>query len=83
MKKSLGSPDVTFRKAKATARALGIPLSEFVTQALEEKLAKQRFLKAKPWMECAGELEHLRGETRRIEQLIEKEFGAVEAANWK
>lgn len=71
------------RRAEATARALGIPLGEFVTKALEEKLAKQRRLSAKTWMECAGELAQLRRETRRIQLFIEKEFGVIEPADWK
>jgi hypothetical protein len=39
MKTTLEIPDPTFRKAKAAAGALGIPLHEFVTQAVEEKLS--------------------------------------------
>ena len=39
MKTTLEIPDPTFRRAKATASALGIPLREFVTQAVEEKLS--------------------------------------------
>ena len=37
LKTTLEIPDATFRKAKATA--LGIPKREYVTQAVEEKLA--------------------------------------------
>jgi predicted DNA binding CopG/RHH family protein len=36
VKTTLEIPDPTFRKAKATASALGIPLREYVTQAVEE-----------------------------------------------
>jgi hypothetical protein len=36
MKTTLEIPDPTFRKAKATASALGIPLREFVTQEPED-----------------------------------------------
>ena len=42
MKTTLEIPDQTFRKANATASALGIPLREYVTQAVEEKLARER-----------------------------------------
>jgi hypothetical protein len=78
MKTTLEIPDPTFRKAKATASALGIPLREFVTQAVEEKLLADGRRRRKPWLECAGELAHLHGETRRIEKLIDEEFEQIE-----
>ena len=78
MKTTLEIPDPTFRKAKATASALGIPLREFVTQAVEEKLSMSGRRLRKPWLECAGELEHLHKETSRIQKLIEEEFDQVE-----
>ncbi len=73
MKATLEIPDVTLRKAKAAASALGIPWQEFVRKAVEEKLAKQGRLQDKPWLECAGELGHLHLETRRIQRVIESE----------
>lgn len=78
MKTTLEIPDQTFRKAKATASELGIPLREFVTQAVEEKLMAGNRGRGKPWLECAGELAHLHEETKRIERVIEEEFGEVE-----
>jgi hypothetical protein len=78
MKTTLEIPDPTFRKAKATASALGIPLREFVTQAVEEKLSMGGRQQGKPWLECAGELVHLHKETMRIQKLIEEEFEQIE-----
>lgn len=78
MKTTLEIPDGIFRKVKARASELGIPLREFVTQAVEEKLAAENRRRAKPWLECAGELAHLRKETRRIEKIIDKEFEQIE-----
>lgn len=78
MKTTLEIPDPTFRKAKATASALGIPLREFVTQAVEEKLSLGRRRQGKPWLECAGELAHLHKETKRIQRLIDQEFEEIE-----
>ena len=63
MKTTLEIPDLTFRKAKATAGALGIPLREYVTQAVEEKLSLSHQRPDRPWLECAGELAHLHNET--------------------
>ena len=78
MKTTLEIPDATFRKAKATASALGIPLREFVTQAVEEKLSLRGRRQDKPWLECAGELADLHKETRRIQKLIDEEFEQIE-----
>ena len=78
MKTTLEIPDPTFRKAKATASALGIPLREFVTQAVEEKLSMGRRRQGRPWRECAGELAHLHKETKRIQRLIDEEFEQIE-----
>lgn len=79
MKTRLEIPDPTFRKAKASAGALRIPLREFVTQAVEEKLSLGSKRPGKPWLECAGELAHLHKETKRIQKLIDQEFEQIEA----
>lgn len=78
MKTTLEIPDRTFRKAKATASALGIPLREFVTQAVEEKLTSGAQRQSKPWLECAGELAHLHKETLRVQKIIDQEFESIE-----
>jgi hypothetical protein len=78
MKTTLEIPDGTFRRAKAKAVALGIPLREYVTQAVEEKLAQSGRSVSKPWLECAGELAHLHSETVRIQKLIDREFEQIE-----
>lgn len=82
MKTTLEIPDPTFRKANATAGALGIPLRECITQAVEEKLSLGGQRQGKPWLECAGELAHLRKETKRIQKLIDDEFEQIEAGDW-
>jgi hypothetical protein len=82
MKTTLEIPDPTFRKAKATAGALGIPLREFVTQAVEEKLSLGSRRQDKPWLECAGELAHLHKETMRIQEIIAEEFERIEPEEW-
>jgi hypothetical protein len=78
MKTTLEIPDQTFRKAKATASSLGIPLREYVTQAVEEKLVQDSRRAGRPWLECAGELAHLHKETVRIQKLIDEEFEQIE-----
>jgi hypothetical protein len=78
MKTTLEIPDATFRKAKATAVAMGIPLREYVTQAVEEKLSLGIQRPGMPWLECAGELAHLHKETVRIQKVIDREFEQIE-----
>lgn len=82
MKTTLEIPDQIFRKAKATASALGIPLREYVTQAVEEKLSTGNERPDRPWLECAGELAHLHRETVRIQKIIDEEFGQIEPEDW-
>ena len=82
MKTTLEIPDPIFRMAKATASALGIPLREYVTQAVEEKLSQGSRRAGKPWLECAGELAHLHGETLRIQEIIDEEFEQIEPEDW-
>ena len=82
MKTTLEIPDPTFRKAKATATALGIPLREYVTQAVKEKLSQGGRRPGKPWLACAGELAHLHGETSRIQKIIDEEFEQIEPEDW-
>ena len=79
MKTTLEIPDAIFRRAKSMAAQRGIPLREFVTQAVEAKLASERAPGDKPWMAAFGKLRHLRNETTRINRLIEEEFEQVEA----
>lgn len=82
MKTTLEIPDQTFRKAKSTASALGIPLREYVTQAVEEKLSSGNERQDRPWLECAGELAHLHKETVRIQKIIDEEFEQIEPEDW-
>lgn len=77
MKTTLEFPDPVFRKAKAEAAQRGIPLRQFVTEAVQEKLAAAKPAD-KPWMKGAGKLRHLHKETVRIQRIIDKEFGQIE-----
>jgi len=79
MKTTLEIPDATFRQAKSTAAQRGIPLREFVTEAVRDKLAGSRGGPKQPWMESFGKLRRLRRETARINRLIDQEFEQVEA----
>ena len=81
MKTTLEIPDALFRKAKAKAAADGIPLREFVTQAVAEKLTGKPPTD-KPWMKGFGGLKHLHAENVRIQKLIDEEFETIEPEDW-
>ena len=78
MKTTLEIPDPVFRKAKAKAAERGIPLRQFVTEAVEEKLKAKDPFRDKPWMKSFGGLRHLHKENVRIQKLIDEEFGKLE-----
>jgi hypothetical protein len=77
MKTTLEIPDSVFRRAKSAAAQRGIPLREFVTEAVKDKLAGCGAAD-KPWMAGFGKLRHLSKESARIRRLIEEQFEQVE-----
>ena len=79
MKTTLEIPDAVFRRAKSAAAQRGIPLRQFVTEAVQDKLKSPSKSVDKPWMKSFGKLRHLRKETARINRLIEDEFDQIEA----
>ena len=82
-KTTLEFPDPVLRKAKATAAAAGIPLRQFVTEAVEEKLRTATYLAAKPWMKTIGGLKHLHKDNLRVQRIIDEEFGKIEPEDWE
>jgi hypothetical protein len=83
VKTTLEMPDPVLRKAKAKAAAVGIPLRQFVTEAVEEKLRASDQAAEKPWMKGFGGLKHLHKENLRIERIIEEEFEKIEPEDWE
>jgi methionine synthase I (cobalamin-dependent) len=77
MKITLEIADAVFRRAKSVAAERGIPLREFVTEAVKDKLTG-RNAAGKPWMAAFGKLRHLRKETATINCRIEEEFEQLE-----
>ena len=77
MKTTLEIPDAIFRKAKSKAAERGIPLRQFVTEAVEAKLTAPATGKPR-WMKHFGGLSHLHRETVRIQKLIDQEFEIIE-----
>ena len=76
MKTTLEIPDFLLRRAKSVAAERGIPLRQFVTEAVQEKLriAPQE----KPWTRHLGKLKHLRKERKQIERRVELAFEQID-----
>ena len=82
MKTTLEIPDPIFRRAKSAAAERGIPLREFVTEAVRDKLAGPARTAEKPWMKHFGKLKHLHKETVRINRLIEEDSERIDTEMW-
>jgi hypothetical protein len=78
VKTTLEIPDHVFRKAKVKAAELRIPLRQFVSEAVEQRLAADINLAEKPWMKLAGGLRHLHKDNLRVQKLIDQEFERIE-----
>ncbi len=82
MKTTIEIPDPLFRTAKATAAERGQSLKQFVTEALQERLAATagKAVPSEPgWMRGFGKLRRLRKETERVQSRIDDAFEVVEA----
>jgi hypothetical protein len=75
-------PDAVFRRAKSRAAERGVPLRQFVTEAVEDKLKSASSPRERPWMKHLGKLKGLRKETQRISKLIEQAFEEVDPEMW-
>jgi hypothetical protein len=82
MKTTLEIPDTIFRRAKSKAAERGIPLRQFVTEAVEDKLKSGPLAGPRPWMKHMGKLKDLRKETARINRVIEESFEEIDPAMW-
>ena len=78
MKATLEIPDNVFWRAKSKAAEQGIPLRQFVTEAVEQKLRETSATDGKPWMKHFGKLKDLHEETKRIDKFIEEAFETID-----
>jgi hypothetical protein len=82
MKTTVEIPDALFRRAKSAAAERGIPLRELISEALADKLSRNR-TEDRPWMNSFGKLKAVRKESARINRVIEEEFEIIEAEDRK
>jgi hypothetical protein len=81
MKTTIELPDALFRKVKSKAAERGQTLKQFVSEAVQEKLAAKanRSVRAEPeWMHGLGKLRRLHRESLRIQARIDEEFEVIE-----
>jgi hypothetical protein len=81
VKTTLEIPDFLFRRAKSVAAERGIPLRQFVTEAVQEKL--KTTTQDKPWMKHLGKLKHLHRERKQIEKRVEEAFEQIDQELWR
>jgi hypothetical protein len=81
VKTTLEIPDLLFRRAKSVAAERGIPLRQFMTEAVQEKLKTTS--QDKPWMKHIGKLKHLRKERKQIEKRVEEAFEKIDREVWQ
>ena len=81
MKTTLEIPDFLFRRAKSVAAEKGIPLRQFVTEAVQEKLKTTS--QERPWTKHLGRLKHLRKDRKQIEKRVEEAFEQIDPEIWK
>lgn len=83
MKITIELPDATFRQAKALFADRGTTLQQFFIDALHEELQRRARENAgeqeAPWMAAFGGLSDLSSEHRRVNAIIEEEFGKLES----
>ena len=85
MKTTLEIPDPLFRKAKATAASKGQTLKQFVTEALNEKLATTGRRKPAGWRATLGSLTPgVKKAARTVDAIINSpDFRKVDEEDWK
>lgn len=81
VKTTLEIPDFVFRRAKSVAAERGIPLRQFVTEAVQEKLKTTS--QERPWMKHLGKLKHLRRNRKRVERRVEEAFEHIDREIWQ
>jgi hypothetical protein len=85
VKTTVEIPDVLFRRAKAAAAERGLALKEFFTEAVREKLQRQRAAGADEpsWKKAFGGLREMHRETKKIDSIIAEEFGRIDDEEWR
>ena len=85
MRTTIDLPDSLFREVKATAARQGMHLKDYVTEALQDKLAGRGSHQERPWMKFAGiaaDDPAMVAELKRIEQVGDENFEQIDERDW-
>jgi hypothetical protein len=86
MRTTIDLPDPLFRDVKATAAQQGMLLKDYISEALQDKLSRRPNPSEKPWMKFAGIAANdpeMVNELKRIDQIVDENFGQIEEEEWK
>jgi hypothetical protein len=82
MKTTLEMQDALFRRMKAQAASTGVSIRQFVTEAVEDKLANRTRARRGPsgWKRIFGSLP---GSAKEIDRVVQAEFERIDPADWR
>jgi hypothetical protein len=83
VKTTVEIPHAIFRKPKSAAAEHGIPLREFVTEPVREKLAASMKPTSRLWLKSMGKLKRPHKETERINRWIEAHSERIDEEMWR
>lgn len=81
MKATLELPESLLRDAEVAAQRAGVPLEEFLAALVRENLERHSTRSREQWPVPPPEVD--KEETRRIQKVIDEEFGRIEWENWR
>lgn len=83
MKTTIDVPDAIFRQVKARASLRGKTMKTFFTEALIEKLQRERGASTEEsgWMKVFGKISE--AEIEEVQAQIDAEFSVIEAGAWE
>jgi hypothetical protein len=80
VKTTVEIPDDLFRRAKVLAAQEGLSMKQLITESLQHRVLRHspETTIEPPWKQAFGAMRAYKKENRRIEKLVEEEFGQVE-----
>jgi hypothetical protein len=80
VKTTVEIPDDLFRRAKVLAAQEGLSMKQLITESLQHRVLRRspETTIEPPWKQAFGAMRAYKKENRRIEKLVEEEFGQVE-----
>ncbi|MDB6036276.1 MAG: hypothetical protein JWM99_117 [Verrucomicrobiales bacterium] len=81
VKPTLELPEALWREADLAAKRAGVPLNDFLVSLLQEKLNRTATPSRQEWPVPPPNVDSQ--ETRRIQTLIDTEFGGIDPDTWR